>query len=63
MAVRKALMNMAEYTGGLLGTGPATKLDEFSEKFQGGGAPFSILKFILQILETGLFEHEIDTKH
>ena len=36
MAVRTALMNMAEYTGGLLGTGHATKSDEFSEKFQGG---------------------------
>ena len=32
-----------------LGTGHATKSDEFSEKFQGGG-PFSIQKFILQIL-------------
>ena len=33
-----------------LGTDGGTKLDEFSEKFQGGS--FSIQKFILQILGT-----------
>ena len=38
------------------GTDGGTKLDEFSEKFQGGGLSFSIQKFILQILDlyTGL---------
>ena len=36
-----------------LGTGRATKSDEFSEKFQkGGGWSFSIQKFMLQILGT-----------
>ena len=35
-----------------LGTGAHTKTDEFSEKFQkGGGGPFSIQKFMLQILD------------
>ena len=40
----------------LLGTDTATKTDEFSEKFKGGGA-FSIQKFMLQILdlERGLY--------
>ena len=46
---------------------PATKSDEFLEKYQGG--LFSIQKFILQILGTLVyftftlvFEHEIDKK-
>ena len=34
-----------------LGKGHATKSDEFSEKFQGGGGSFSIQRFILQILD------------
>ena len=45
----------------MLGTGRATKTDEFSENFQRGrrkgGGSFSIQKFILQILDLyiGLF--------
>ena len=31
--------------------GHATKSDEFPEKFQGEGGPFSIPKFIMQILD------------
>ena len=34
-----------------LGTGHATKSDEFSEKFQRGAGSFSIQKIILQILD------------
>ena len=44
-------------------TGDATKMDEFSEKFQRWS--FSIQKFMLQIWGTfkqGFFEHEIDKK-
>ena len=37
---------------------PCIKIDEFSEKFQGGGGGFSIIKFILILdLQTGFFEH------
>ena len=34
---------------------------DFWKSAKGGGGSFSIQRFILQILETGLFEHEIDT--
>ena len=34
-----------------LGKGPATKLDEFLEKFQRGAGSFSIQKFLFQILD------------
>ena len=34
----------------------------FGEVPKGGGGSFSIQKSMLQILGTGLFEHEIDTK-
>ena len=37
---------------GVLGKGPATKFDEFSEKCHRGGGSFSIQKFMLQILGT-----------
>ena len=60
---------MKRNEGPCLGTGGGTKLDEFSEKFQGGGGSFLIQKFMLQILgtlnfklSTRLFEHEFDTK-
>ena len=33
------------------GVGHATKSDEFPENFQGEGGPFSIPKFIMQILD------------
>ena len=36
----------------VLGKGPATKSNEFLEKFQKGGWSFSIKKIILQILGT-----------
>ena len=45
-----------------LGKGPATKSDEFLEKFQKGEGGIFSQKFMLQILGTGPFEHEIDTK-
>ena len=36
----------------VLGKGPATKSDEFLDKFQGGGGSFSIQKSMMQILGT-----------
>ena len=41
----------AMFSNCFLGKGPATKSDEFLEKFQKGGGSFSIQKFILQNLD------------
>ena len=42
------------------GKGPATKSDDFLEKMPKGGAVIFNPKFVLQILGTGLFDHEIE---
>ena len=52
LAMEDRLLRIEKFWKADLGKDPATKSDEFLEKFQRGGGSFSIQKSIMQILGT-----------